>query len=42
MYTYKIHIFFINAYNMIIKYDKLYHTYIKFFNKTNLKYLLYF
>ena len=42
MYIYKIHIFFINAYNMIIKYDKLYHTCINFLNKTILKYLLYF
>ena len=41
MYTYKIHIF-IDAYNIIIKYDKSYYTYIKFFNKTTLKYLLYF
>ena len=41
MYIYKIHIF-INVYDIIIKYDKLYYTYIKFFNKTTLKYLLYF
>ena len=40
-YTYKIHIF-IDAYNIIIKYDKSYYTYIKFFNKITLKYLLYF
>ena len=33
MYTYKIHIFFIDAEDII---------YIKFFNKTTLKYLLYF
>ena len=39
--TYTIHIF-IDAYNIIIKYDKSYYTYIKFFNKTTLKYLLYF
>ena len=32
MYTYKIHIF-IDAYNIIIKYNKSY-TYIKLFNKT--------
>ena len=42
MYTYKIHIFFIDIYNIIIKYDKSYYTYIKFFNKTILKCLLYF
>ena len=41
MYTYKIHIF-IDAYDIIIKYDKSYYIYIKFFNKTILKYLLYF
>ena len=41
MYTYKIHIF-IDVYDIIIKYDQLYYTYIKFFNKTILKYLLYF
>ena len=41
MYTYKI-LIFIDAYDIIIKYDKSYHTYIKFFNKTILKYLLYF
>ena len=41
MYTYKF-IFFIDAYNIIIKYDKLYHTNINFLNKTTLKYLLYF
>ena len=41
MYTYKIHIF-IDAYDNIIKYNKSYYTYIKFFNKTTLKYLLYF
>ena len=41
MYIYKIHIF-INVYDIIIKYDKSYYTYIKFFNKTTLKYLLYF
>ena len=35
-------IFFIVAYNIIMKYDKLYHTYINLLNKTNLKYLLYF
>ena len=33
MYIYEIHIFF-NAYNIIIKYDKSYYTYIKLFNKT--------
>ena len=41
MYTYKIHIF-IDACDIIIKYDKSYYTYIKFFNKLTLKYLLYF
>ena len=41
MYTYKIHIF-IDTYDIIIKYDKSYYTYIKFFNKIILKYLLYF
>ena len=41
MYTYKIRIC-IYAYDIIIKYDKSYYTYIKFFNKTTLKYLLYF
>ena len=41
MYTYEIH-FFINTYNIIIKYDKLYYKYINFLNKTILKYLLYF
>ena len=41
MYTYKF-LFFIDAYDILIKYDKLYHTYIKFLNKTILKYLLYF
>ena len=41
MYAYKIHIF-IDIYDIIIKYDKLYYTYIKFFNKITLKYLLYF
>ena len=35
MYTYKIHIF-IYAYEIIIKYDKSYYTYINFFNKTTL------
>ena len=36
-------IFFIDTYNFIIKYDKLYHTYIKLLNKTNLKmFFLYF
>ena len=34
--------FFINLYNVIMKYDKLYYTYINFLNKTTLKYLLYF
>ena len=29
------------AHNIIIKYDKLYYTYINFLNKTILKYLLY-
>ena len=33
---------FINTYNIIIKYDKLYDTYINFLNKTTLKYLVYF
>ena len=37
MYTYKIHIF-IDAYDIIIKYDKSYYTYIKLFNKTTQKY----
>ena len=37
MYTYKIHIF-IDAYDIIIKYDKSYDRYIKLFNKTTLKY----
>ena len=41
MYTYKIHIF-IDTYDIIIKYDKSYYTDIKFFNKTTLKYILYF
>ena len=41
MYTYIIHIF-IDTYDIIIKYYKSYYTYIKFFNKTTLKYLLYF
>ena len=41
MYTYKIHIF-INAYDIIIKYDKSCYTYIKILNKITLKYLLYF
>ena len=41
MYTYIIYIF-IDAYNIIIKYDKSYYTYIKLFNKTTLKYPLYF
>ena len=41
MYTYKIHIF-IDAYDIIIKYDKSYYTYIKIFNKITLKCLLYF
>ena len=41
MYTYKIYII-IDAYDIIIKYNKSYYTYIKFFNKTILKYLLYF
>ena len=27
MYTYEIHIFFINIYNIIIKYNKLYYIY---------------
>ena len=36
MYTYKIHIF-IDAYDIIIKYDKSCYTYIKFFNKITLK-----
>ena len=40
MYTYKIHIF-IDAYNIIIKYDKSCYTYIKIFNKITLKCLLY-
>ena len=33
MYTYKIHIF-IDAYYIIIKYDKSHYIYIKLFNKT--------
>ena len=37
MYTYKIHIFIV-AYDIIIKYDKSYYTYIKLFNKITLKY----
>ena len=41
MYTYKIYIF-IDAYYIIIKYDKLCYTYIKIFNKITLKCLLYF
>ena len=41
MYNYKIHIF-IDAHDIIIKYDKSYYTNIKFFNKATLKYLLYF
>ena len=41
MYIYKIYIF-IDAYDIIIKYDKSYYIYIKFFNKITLKYLLYF
>ena len=41
MYIYKIHIF-INTYDIIIKYNKSYYTYIKFFNKITLKYLLHF
>ena len=36
MYTYKIHIF-IDTYDIIIKYDKSYYTYIIFFNKNNFK-----
>ena len=36
MYTYKIHIF-IDAYDIIIKYDKSYYTYIKIFKKNNFK-----
>ena len=40
MYTYKIHIL-IDAYNIIIKYDKSCYTYIKFFNKITLRCLLY-
>ena len=35
-------IFFFVAYNIVVKYDKLYHTYIIFLNKTTLKYLVYF
>ena len=31
-----------DTYDIIIKYDKSYYTYIKLFNKTTLKYLLYF
>ena len=31
-------VFFISTYNIIIKYDKSYYTYIKLFNKTILKY----
>ena len=42
MYTYEIHIFFISTYNIIIKYNKLYYTYINLLNKIILKYLLYF
>ena len=42
MYTYKIYIFFIDSFNIIIKYDKSYYTYIKLFNKTTLKCQLYF
>ena len=43
MYTYKIHSF-IDAYDIIIKYDKscYIYIYIKIFNKITLKYLLYF
>ena len=41
MYNYKIHIF-IDAYDIIIKYDKSYYAHINFFNKKTLKYLLYF
>ena len=33
MYIYKIYIF-IDTYNIIIKYDKSYYTYINLFNKT--------
>ena len=35
-------IFFIVAYNIIMKYDKLYYTNINFLHKTTSKYLLYF
>ena len=35
-------IFFIDIYNVIMKYDKLHYTYINFLNKITLKYLLYF
>ena len=31
-----------DVYNIIMKYDKLYYTYINFLNKITLKYLLYF
>ena len=41
MYTYKNHIF-IDAYDIIIKYDKSCYTHIKIFNKITLKCLLYF
>ena len=42
MYIYEIYIFFIVTYNIIMIYDKLYHTYANFVNKTTLKHLLYF
>ena len=35
-------IFFIDSYNIIMKYYKLYHTYINLLKKPTLKYLLYF
>ena len=35
-------IFFIDIYNIIMKYDKLYYTNINLLNKTTSKYLLYF
>ena len=37
-----IYMFFIKVYNGIMKYDKLYYTYINFLNKITLKYLLHF
>ena len=35
-------IFFMDVYNVIMKHDELYYTYINFLNKITLKYLIYF